>query len=388
MSRFNSVSTLVSVVFALSISPSYAVQVNSLGFVAPAVDNDTNVVLPAVGEIVYDAGESKLKAYTESGWTALLTGASSTSATSSKALWNLGLASSVAGNALTISLKDASGNTPSANSSPKISFRSSTATTGTYNERSVTNSLSVTISSGSTLGHASAKNAYIYIYAIDNAGTVELAVSSSVHDESTVRSTTAEGGAGASDSRTTLYSTTARTDVAIRLIGKMLSNQTTAGTWAAVPTVISLNPLIEPPRNEIWLQAANGYGSTNTKFRRWTTIVVNNPGTALTLTQSATDGDIITINESGLYSVTYVEVYNGLGGFGIRKNQTANGWLNDVITATEVLAAETSGGNNHMSSCHVTAWFDAGDTVLANGDATASGTFSNYASFRVVKISN
>ncbi|MCK9370529.1 hypothetical protein M0R04_11515 [Candidatus Dojkabacteria bacterium] len=152
---------------------------------------------------------------------------------------NLSFVTSVAANALTIDIKDASGNTPSATTT-SISFRSSTLTSGAYVNRSITSALSMTVSSGSTLGHTSAVAKNIWLYAIDNAGTVELAVSSNQFDESYLYSTTAEGGAGAADSDAILYSTTARSNVAIRLIGRMLSSQTTAGTWVAVPTDVAM----------------------------------------------------------------------------------------------------------------------------------------------------
>jgi hypothetical protein len=155
-------------------------------------------------------------------------------------LSNLGLAASVASSALTIALKQSDGSTdPSSGASAvKIGFRSSTATSGAYNQRSVTGALSVVVSSGSTLGHASGVTHYIYVYALDNAGTVELGVCSSLLDESAVQTSVAEGGAGAADNAQTLYSTTARTGVPVRLIGRLKVSEATAGTWATAPSEI------------------------------------------------------------------------------------------------------------------------------------------------------
>lgn len=155
---------------------------------------------------------------------------------------NLTLTATVAASALTVALKTKAGTDPAGGDVVKIGFRSATAATGTYVQRSVSAALSVVVSSGSTLGHASGTNAYIYVYAIDNAGTVELAVSSQLFDEGTRQSTTAEGGAGASDASTVIYSTTARTTIGIRLIGRLLSNQTVAGTWDVAISEISLPP--------------------------------------------------------------------------------------------------------------------------------------------------
>lgn len=165
--------------------------------------------------------------------------------TSSQDLQNLGLATSVSGNALTIALKQADGSTnPGAGSSAvKIGFRSSTATTGGYSQVSATGAVSLVISSGSTLGQTSAIPDKIYIYAINNAGTIELAACTGMGlDEGALWSTTAEGGAGAADSRSVLYSTTARANVAVRLIGVLLNTQTTAGTWASAGTRLSVAP--------------------------------------------------------------------------------------------------------------------------------------------------
>jgi hypothetical protein len=155
---------------------------------------------------------------------------------------NLGLTASVASNALTVALKGADGNNPSSTNPVYIAFRSSTAATGTPVIRSATAATSVVVSSGSTLGHTSATDMYVYVYAIDNAGTVELAVSSSLFDEGTLVSTTGEGGAGAADSGGVMYSTTARSNVACRLLGRLKSNQATAGTWASSISEIALPP--------------------------------------------------------------------------------------------------------------------------------------------------
>jgi len=51
--------------------PVYGTQVvQSLGFIAPEVDDTDDINFPAVGEIVYDAGAG-FKGYAEGGWTAL-----------------------------------------------------------------------------------------------------------------------------------------------------------------------------------------------------------------------------------------------------------------------------------------------------------------------------
>lgn len=146
---------------------------------------------------------------------------------------------SVATSALTIALKTKAAADASATDPITIGFRSATLTSGAYSYGSVTAALSTVISSGSTAGHTSASEWPFYVYALLTGSTVELCWSSSPVDERYLQTTTAEGGAGAADSVATLYSTTARTSVPVRLLAVLKSTQTTAGTWAAVPTAIS-----------------------------------------------------------------------------------------------------------------------------------------------------
>lgn len=159
-----------------------------------------------------------------------------------------GIAASVNANALTIALKTSGGDDASGDSPINLTFRSATATTGTPVTRTVTAALSGTVSSGSTLGHTSGKDEYVHVYAIDNAGTVELAWSNwNGFDEGSLHSTTAEGGAGAADDGYTLYSTTARTDVAIKYLCRIKSNQAAAGTWATAPSEITVASTLRSP---------------------------------------------------------------------------------------------------------------------------------------------
>lgn len=157
---------------------------------------------------------------------------------------NLAISASVAGNALTIALKTKAGTDASGSDVIGVGMRSSTATSGIYERRTVTGALSLVVSSGSTLGHVSAVAEYAYVYLIDNAGTLELAVTSTplIYEAGQLISTTAEGGAGAADSRTAIYSTTARSGVACRYVGRLKSTQATAGTWATAIAEVALLP--------------------------------------------------------------------------------------------------------------------------------------------------
>lgn len=334
------------------------------------------VPAPAAG----DAAANKfLKA--DGSWATTSGGAGSTD--SSTELTNLGLSASVASNALTIALKQSDGSTdPSTgDDAVKIGFRSSTATTGGYVQRSITSALSVVISSGSTLGSTDGDINWVYVYAIDNAGTVELAVSGTrINDEGTLINTTAEGGAGASDSKYAIYSTTARTGVACRLIGRVKSTQTTAGTWAASPSEVSVFPFDNKKNfDEVWLWGHNGYGSTNTSVSRFVTVGTNRSTSALTLTQSATNGDSVTVNEDGMYGMAAGCALTSTKGLTIMVNQTNSsagndGWYGGWSTASDDLTVVWSNF----------AYLTAGDIVRLNGLGAQSAGRDCF--LRVVKL--
>lgn len=138
------------------------------------------------------------------------------------------ISASVAANALTISA-----------SALALDFRSATLTSGTVTPISGTPS-NLVVPSSATLGTTNAIQSDLYILALNNAGTIELAVINSTGgvdlSETGVISTTAISAAATSAS--VIYSTTAHTNVAYRVIGLIRSTQATAGTWATAPSLI------------------------------------------------------------------------------------------------------------------------------------------------------
>jgi hypothetical protein len=77
---------------------------------------------------------------------------------------------------------------------------------------------------------------------------------------------------------------------------------TTQALWIVHPTAIpSLGQLTQ---NEILMTGGSGSGSSNTAIRVFTTTVTNT-GSSMTLTNSATDGFSILINEQGWYSFEF-----------------------------------------------------------------------------------
>lgn len=167
---------------------------------------------------------------------------------------NLGIACSVGSSALTISLKGADGNDPSATNPVYIPFRNVTPATGTPSVVAVTAATSIVISSGSTLGAPTGSVPFkIWLVAFNDASTVRLGVILATTLASGVltiyplsalgiASSTAEGGAGAADTAQTFYTGTAVTSKAYVVLAALHyeTGLTTAGTWDATPTRIQL----------------------------------------------------------------------------------------------------------------------------------------------------
>lgn len=121
-----------------------------------------------------------------------------------------------------------------------LDFRSATLGSGTVNTRTVAAAILVVVPSTATLGCVNAVASRLAVLALDNSGTVELAVVNMAGgnnlDETTLITTTTIG-TGA-DSNNVVYSTTGRTSVPFRVVGFVESTQATAGTWASAPSTI------------------------------------------------------------------------------------------------------------------------------------------------------
>lgn len=207
------------------------------------------------------------------------------------------ITASVAANALTITLNPTS-----------LDFRDGTLTSGAVNTRTVPAAISVVVSSGSTLGTVNAVQNRLAVLAIDNAGTVELAVvnlsGGTNLDETGVISTTAEGGAGAADSATVIYSTTSRASVPYRVVGFVESTQATAGTWATAPSKIQ-----GYGGQAFSAMSGLGYGQTVQNLagsRATSTTYYNTTGKPIfvnvALTSTLGSSSFITVNGSGTYA--------------------------------------------------------------------------------------
>jgi hypothetical protein len=295
---------------------------------------------------------------------------------------NVGLAVTMASNAVTIALKGTNGNDPSSSNPVIIGFRNSTLTNGQSSIVSVTSALSTVISSGSTGGTSSGQPSRIWIAAINNSGTGELAWFNSLSsgsigsiNEGGLISTTAEGGAGAADSAQVWYSTTARSNVPITVLGYFDSTQTTAGTWAASATNITPNPKKRPSDTIQLVSSTSGTVATGTG-----TIPIDN-----TIPQN-TEGDqymTVTITPTNASSTLEIE----LNGYFANTASAANGLMVALFqdsTAGALAAVMTNHPNSTIASHTIKHIMTAGTTsaitfkIRAGGNAGTT-TFNGFA---------
>lgn len=155
-----------------------------------------------------------------------------------KSVLNLKPTFAVAASALTVTFKDSAGNDLSAANPGFVSQRAAAAGDGGFTLRKLTANVALTISSGSTLGHASGVAGVLFWYLLDNAGAQEVAVCGTYQGKGGIYSTTAEGGLGGADSATVMYSANARANLPGRLVAVTLDTQAVAGTWAALPSSV------------------------------------------------------------------------------------------------------------------------------------------------------
>jgi hypothetical protein len=376
--------------FAAANTNTGAVTINLNGLGAKAITKNGTTALVAgdilqnaVYQLVYDGTQFQI-----SGDFGILadsvTSASLADSALGFALINGTVTATVAGSALTVAIKTLAGADPTATTPVLCVFRSATLTSGVYVVRSITAATSVVVSSGSTLGTTSAVQSQINVLAIDNAGTVELAVVNNsgalLLDETSVISTTAEGGAGAADSADTYYSTTARTNVAYRNIGYVVSTQATAGTWASSPTQIQLlsTPQIRSAWNYIPEFTTTGGTSIDLPatgtFPSWATEIevmyeVSTNGTSdliaqigdaggienttydSTGVQSAGAGNALASSTAGFYLATMAAADTVKGVLRLSlEDASDNTWYATAITKRSTTAVNTSAGDKALSA--------------------------------------
>lgn len=289
---------------------------------------------------------------------------------------NYALTASVASSALTIALKTQAGDDPSISSPVRVPFRNVDISLGSYTIENHTAAESLVISSGSTLGHGSGKAEYIYIYLIKTASGMALAASSSLFNENALQSSTAEGGAGAADSATVLYSAAAQTSKQVRLIGKMLSTQTTAGTWATVPSEISLinSGLLCAPT------AMDNADATRAGLKEYLHGTTYNNGVAPTVTLTAGGGTLSSVQRAAFVPyLTQGGVWRMRFNISVTLSATARTSVNLTVNgATSVSGPTQAVAGGPVAAVAHSSYWQSNASIIETGTASTSDQTWQY----------
>jgi hypothetical protein len=271
---------------------------------------------------------------------------------SSNAIINGTITASVAGNALTIELKTLAGTDPSTTDPVFVYFKNNSNTVATYSLVTITSALSITVPSGATLGQRDGNYSYIYVFLINNAGVAELAVSRSIRDDSYPRNTIVLDTS--SDSSADIYSTSARTNVSLRLIGIVGNTQTTAGAWATAPSYITGQGFLRTMPEMIAYISSQAVTSGNDIV--YTTLVRDR------LNGYDVSTGIYTIRERG----AYVAIASAATG-GIASGAASNFFL--ILLIKTGSPALTIAGNRDAADASVTRTFSSVATMYFLGNA-------------------
>ena len=152
--------------------------------------------------------------------------------------------------AMTITLQNSAGATPTATAGINIPFRIKSGTAaaslklGRTEYGSAVAATTLTLDSGATLGMTNNGGdtnvqSTLYIYAINDAGTIKLGIINGQRlDESILHTSTALDGTA--DSASILYSDSAITSCAVRLIGRMRHSMNAVGTYDEDPIELGI----------------------------------------------------------------------------------------------------------------------------------------------------
>lgn len=242
------------------------------------------------------------------------------------------ITSSVAANALTVGLNPTT-----------LDFRSSALTNGVPNTRSNAVAVSLVVPSGATLGTTSGQLSRLILIAIDNAGSIELAIVNQSGgnnlDETTLISTTAISAAATAPN--VVYSTTARVNVPFRVVGYLDITEAAAGTWATDATT----------KQGMGGQALVGMTSVG-YGQKWQDVTASRAlgTTYYNLTGRPIMVGITTVNSAGAYGTSLITV-NGV-------NVAQGGMPNGTVVSSSGLTAIVPPGASYTCNGQTAAgWY-------------------------------
>ena len=153
--------------------------------------------------------------------------------------------------------------------------------------------------------------------------------------------------------------------------------------------VLSASPTftgnVTTPLSYIRVNTANGYGSTNTRIRRFTNIV-NNIGTDITYADSATLGGTFTINTNGVYSVSFSDQFTVANDMGVSINSTQLSTNISSVNVADILTAATTGGASYGAATSAVFYAATASVIRAHNAGSATGAAPNECQFTIARV--
>jgi len=151
--------------------------------------------------------------------------------------------------------------------------------------------------------------------------------------------------------------------------GAGLATATTPGISRATAQLASIR-----------LHTSNGYGSSSTHVRRFTTSVLNQ-GVGITYADSASLGGTFTITESGVYGFTFTDEFSSGASMGLSKNSSQLTSNIAAITAADRLCMHSTPSANTTGLVYWSGYLQAGDVIRAHTDSQTAGSSVSRCTF-------
>jgi hypothetical protein len=170
--------------------------------------------------------------------------------------------------------------------------------------------------------------------------------------------------------------------------GALVVNVThTSGSGTIAAWTVSLSSAIDTtiPGNRVRVHTGNGYGSTNTKIRRYTT-TFESVGSAITYADSATNGGTFTINTAGVYGFRLVDIFSLTGkyaGISVNSNQLTTN-IQSITAAHRRAVIQASIADVFCLSGFLD--LSVSDVVRVHTDADPAGTSEAMSDFQLILL--
>ncbi len=289
---------------------------------------------------------------------------------------NLTLAASVASNELTIAIDDPNGNVPAASHPVLLGFRSTTLSSGALAFVAVTAATAFTTGAiTDSMGCTTAVLCRLWVWAIDNAGTVNICAynadtSSSVIDLSESVLQTSQSGTGGGTSAQALYcNASAVATKAVRRLGYVEATWTSGTGWSGPTTVQLFGPGIHKA-GEVVTRVSSGIISSSTNLQTTETqtaiVAAITPGSATDLVLVRAS---VSINQTGGHTGT-IRISRGTTPTLI--GPTANYNIVTVAGATQLpLEALDNPATTSSVSYYIYGTSDSNNQAIVNSTGTS-----------------